>query len=239
VRRNKILAGLAAATILVLALAVWQFGDITDGAAPTAPADVAPADADESDAGETGLLADASNQPMPLFEDDHILGSADAPITMIEYASLTCPHCAKFHNEILPEIKKNYIDAGLVRLVFRDFPLDRVALHAAQIADCAPEDSYFRIVGVMFSSQEQWAASADPAAALEQIGRTGGVAPDALAACVADDAMVEKILGRAQEAQSLYGINSTPSFVVNGQVVKGTQSYEEFDELLRDMLPKS
>lgn len=236
-RRKRILAGLAAVFVLVLGLTAWQLGGPRNEPAPAAPTDDATADADAT--GEIGLLADAGDQPMPLFEDDHVLGNPDAPIVMIEYASLTCPHCAKFHNEILPEIKKNYIDEGLVRLVFRDFPLDRVALHAAQIADCAPEDSYFRVLGVMFSSQEQWAASADPAAALEQIGRTGGVAPEALAACVADDAMVEKILGRAQDGQTLYGINSTPSFVINGQVVKGSQAYEEFDEILRDMLPKS
>lgn len=237
--RNKLLAGLAIAAVLIAGLVAWQVerrpaatniaATNTDAATPTA---------DAGDA-EIGPLADASAQPMNLYEDDHVLGSPDAPITMIEYASLTCPHCAAFHNEVLPQIKENYIDKGLVRLVFRDFPLDRIALHGSQIADCANEDSYFRIIGVMFNTQAQWAASADPTVGLEQIGRTGGVAQDAIDACVADEAMIEKILTRAQEAQTLYGINSTPSFVINGQVVKGSDTYEEFDRILSDLLPKS
>jgi protein-disulfide isomerase len=237
VHRNTILAGVAAASVLILGLAAWQFGNWATDEAPPSGSQTA-ADAADADAA-IGPLADDGGQAMPLFEDDHILGSPDAPITMIEYASLTCPHCAKFHNDILPEIKKNYIDEGLVKLVFRDFPLDRVALHAAQIAHCAPDDSYFRILGVMFSSQEQWATAADPAAALEQIGRTGGVAPDALATCVADDGLVQKILTRAQEGKDVYGIQSTPSFIINGRLVTGAQPYEDFDEILRGMLPKS
>lgn len=234
-QRNTILAGIAAVTVLVLGVAAWQFGPWrADTAAPTETAAVA----DEA-APEIGTLADASGQPMPVYEDDHVLGSADAPITMIEYASLTCPHCADFHNNVLPEIKKNYIDEGLVRLIFRDFPLDKVALRGSLIAECVPEDNFFRVIGVIFNSQEQWATTADPVAALDQIGRMGGLSAEAIEACTNDNATIQKILGRAQEAQTLYGINSTPSFVINGQVVKGTLPYEEYDQILKDMLPKS
>jgi protein-disulfide isomerase len=235
VRRIKILAGLGVLSVLVLGLVAWQFrGEWLDNPSP----DVS-VTADETADGEMGLLADAGGQPMTLYEDDQILGNPDAPITIIEYASLTCPHCAYFHSEILPEIKENYIDQGLARLVFRDFPLDRVALHGAQIAHCAPNDAYFRVIDVMFRTQEQWVASTDPVVALDQIGRTGGITPDALAACIEDEALVKKILERAQTAQDLYGLNSTPSFVINGQIVKGAKPYEEFDQILREMLPKS
>jgi protein-disulfide isomerase len=235
VQRNTILAGVAAVTVLALGVAAWQFGPWgADTAAPTETATVS----DEATPA-IGTLADASGQPMTVYEDDHILGSPDAPITMIEYASLTCPHCADFHNNVLPEIKKNYIDEGLVRLVYRDFPLDKVALRGSLIADCAPDENYFRILGVIFNSQEQWATTADPVAALDQIGRMGGLSAEAIETCTNDDALIQKILGRAQEAQNLYGINSTPSFVINGQVVKGTLSYEEYDQILKDMLPKS
>ena len=115
----------------------------------------------------------------------------------------------------------------------------QVALRGSLIADCAPDENYFRIIGVIFNSQEQWATTADPVAALDQIGRMGGLSPEAIDACTNDDATIQKILGRAQEAQSVYGINSTPSFVINGQVVKGTLPYEEYDQILKDMLPKS
>ncbi len=238
--RKTILAGIAAVAVLVPGVVAWQVGPWQNDTA--APSETASADgatvADNADR-EIGPLADESGNPMTIYEDDHILGSPDAPITIIEYASLTCPHCAAFHNTALPEIKKNYIDEGLVRLVYRDFPLDKVALHGSLIADCAPEENYFRILGVMFSSQQQWATTADPVAALDQIGRMGGVAPEAIAACTNDDALIQKILTRAQEAQNVYGINSTPSFVINGQIVKGALPYEEYDAILKSLLPKS
>ena len=232
--RKTILAGIAAITVLILGVVAWQVGPWqNDTTAPTETADTANADP------EIGPLADESGNPMTIYEDDHILGSPDAPITMIEYASLTCPHCAQFHNTVLPEIKKNYVDEGLVRLVYRDFPLDKVALHGSLIANCGPSENYFRILGVMFSSQQQWVTSPDPVAALDQIGRMGGVAPEAISACTNDDALIQKILTRAQEGQNVYGVNSTPSFVINGQVVKGALPYEDYDQILQEMLPKS
>ena len=239
-QRTTILAGVAAVTVLVLGVAAWQFGPWrAETAAPTGTAVAENATVADEPAPAIGTLADASGQPMPVYEDDHILGNPDAPITMIEYASLTCPHCADFHNNVLPEIKKNYIDEGLVRLIYRDFPLDKVALRGSLIAACGPDENYFRIVGVIFNSQEQWATTADPVAALDQIGRMGGLSAEAIDACTNDDALIQKILARAQEAQNLYGINSTPSFVINGQVVKGTLPYEEYDAILKEMLPKS
>ena len=239
-QRTTILAGVAAVTVLVLGVAAWQFGPWrAETAAPTETAVAENATVADETAPAIGTLADASGQPMPVYEDDHILGNPDAPITMIEYASLTCPHCADFHNNVLPEIKKNYIDEGLVRLIYRDFPLDKVALRGSLIAACGPDENYFRIVGVIFNSQEQWATTADPVAALDQIGRMGGLSAEAIDACTNDDALIQKILARAQEAQNLYGINSTPSFVINGQVVKGTLPYEEYDAILKEMLPKS
>lgn len=239
-QRTTILAGVAAVTVLVLGVAAWQFGPWrAETAAPTETTVAENATVGDEAAPAIGTLADASGQPMPVYEDDHILGNPDAPITMIEYASLTCPHCADFHNNVLPEIKKNYIDEGLVRLIYRDFPLDKVALRGSLIAACGPDENYFRIIGVIFNSQEQWATTADPVAALDQIGRMGGLSAEAIDACTNDDALIQKILARAQEAQNLYGINSTPSFVINGQVVKGTLPYEEYDAILKEMLPKS
>jgi len=247
VNRIKVLAGIGAVSVLILGLLAWHLDgnwtvnpDVTSNNEAQADGSNADSQSPLAPAGEeTIVLAEDSGYDMALFEDDHILGNPDAPITIIEYASLTCPHCAHFHNDVLPDIKTNYIDEGLARLVFRNFPLDRVALLGAQIANCAPDGSYFRIIEVMFRSQEQWASSNDPAAALEQIGRSGGIAPDTMQACIDDEALVEKILRRAQEAQVEYGLNSTPSFVINGQVVKGAKPYEEFDQIMREMLPKS
>ena len=251
-RRIKILAGLAAASILVLGLLAWQFGDAWfDAAPPLAASDTPSAAADDAAAltaadtaaaEETppiGPLADESGQPMDLYDDDHVLGNPDAPITIIEFASLTCPHCATFHTDILPEIKTNYIDEGLAKLVYRNFPLDQLALYAAMMVECAPPENYFNLLGVLFRTQGQWGSSAEPVAALEQIGRTAGLSADEIAACTNDEAAVERLLTRAQEGQNKYQVQSTPSFVINGQIVKGALPYEEFDAILRNMVPKS
>jgi protein-disulfide isomerase len=245
VRRIKILAGLAAASILVLGLLVWQLGgDWGENAPPTATTDDADTASDTAaslgeESPSLGMLADAGGQPMDLYEDDHVLGDPDAPITIIEFASLTCPHCAAFHNDILPEIKTNYIDEGLAKLVYRNFPLDQLALYAAMMVECAPADKYFNLLGVLFRTQEQWGTSAEPVAALEQIGRTAGLSAEAITACTNDEAAVERLLTRAQEGQNKYEIQSTPSFIINGQTVKGALPYEEFDEILSNMVPKS
>ncbi|MEX2297456.1 MAG: DsbA family protein [Dongiaceae bacterium] len=242
-RRIKILAGLAAASILVLGIAAWQLrgpanDELTASAETVAPVAEAVAPAGD-DTAPTGLLADASGEPMDLYEDDHVLGNPDAPITIIEFASLTCPHCAAFHNDILPQIKTNYIDEGLAKLVYRNFPLDQLALYAGMMVECAPADQYFNLLGVLFRTQEQWGTSAEPVKALEQIGRTAGLSADQITACTNDEAAVERLLTRAQEGQDKYEVQSTPSFIINGQIVTGALPYEEFDEILRNMVPKS
>ncbi|MDZ4736550.1 MAG: DsbA family protein [Rhodospirillaceae bacterium] len=252
-RRIKILAGLAAASILVLGIAAWQLrgpandpadDDLTVSAETVAPVAETAAQVEETSApaGDEAapiLLADGSGEPMDLYEDDHVLGNPDAPITIIEFASLTCPHCAAFHNDILPQIKTDYIDAGLAKLVYRNFPLDQLALYAAMMVECAPADKYFNLLGVLFRTQEEWGTSAEPVRALEQIGRTAGLSADQITACTNDEAAVQRLLTRAQEGQDKYDVQSTPSFVINGQIVKGALPYEEFDEILRNMVPKS
>src|SRR6185312_15839778 len=119
----------------------------------------------------TAPTARAADQAPPPTPQDHVLGKADAPITITEYASLTCPHCAEFDRDTLPKIKKNWIDTGKAKLVYRDFPLDQLALRAAMLARCAPPDRYFAFINTLFQSQDTWARSSDPEQALERIGR--------------------------------------------------------------------
>ena len=115
---------------------------------------------------------------------DRVLGKADAPITIIEYASLTCPHCADFDKEVLPELKTKYIETGKAKLVYRDFPLDQWAMRAAMLARCAPADKYFSFIDVLFQNQITWATAKDPMAALEKIGKLGGVSSEQFNACM-------------------------------------------------------
>lgn len=160
--------------------------------------------------------------------NDHVLGDPKAPITLIEYASLTCSHCAHFHMQILPEIKKKWIDSGKVKLVYRDFPLDEVAARAAQIAECAGKDRYFAVLDVIFRSQPQWAASSDPLAELSKSLRITGMSESDIKACLANDAMSKAVIGDYQSGEAL-GVSSTPTLFINGQLYRGARSVDELD----------
>jgi len=183
-------------------------------------------------------LADAAAAPQ-LYDDDMILGKADAPVTIIEYASLTCPHCAHFAANTFPKIKTELIDTGKVRWVYRDFPLDRLALMAAQLAHCMPKEQYFQIIDVLFGSQNEWAGAADPNAALGQIGRTAGLDQPTIEKCLNDKAARDKIIARLQEGDQRYSLKSTPTFIINGKAESGDMDYDTFYNLVKDLLPKA
>ena len=159
---------------------------------------------------------------------DHVLGDPKAPITVIEYASLTCSHCAHFHTQILPEIKKKWIDTGKVKLVYRDFPLDQIAAKAAQIAECAGNDKYFGVVDIIFRGQPQWATAADPLAELAKPLRIAGMGENEIKACLANDAMSNAVIKDYQGGEAM-GVNSTPTLFINGQLYRGARSVDELD----------
>jgi len=159
---------------------------------------------------------------------DHVLGDPNAPITVIEYASLTCSHCAHFHTQILPEIKKKWIDTGKVKLVYRDFPLDQIAAKAAQIAECAGNDKYFGVVDIIFRGQPQWATAADPLAELAKPLRIAGMGENEIKACLANDAMSNAVIKDYQGGEAM-GVNSTPTLFINGQLYRGSRSVDELD----------
>lgn len=184
--------------------------------------------------------ADGSRADVALAKvtaDDKVLGDRDAPVTMIEYSSLTCPHCAHFHTDVLPRIKKEYIDTGKVKLVLRDFPLNQPALIAAQIAHCVPEDRYFGFVSVLFETQAAWAISEDPAAALSKTARLAGLSQAQIDACLADEALSERILQSRLDGSNAFEISSTPTFIINGEKVLGAQDFEVFRTVIERHLP--
>jgi protein-disulfide isomerase len=175
---------------------------------------------------------------------DRVLGKSDAPVTIIEYASLTCPHCAAFEQEKLPLIRKDWIDTGKVKLVYRDFPLDGAALLAATIAHCAPEDRYFAFVGSLFESQSRWVVAQDPVDALKRVVRLGGMDGATVDKCRADTKLQEAIVAGAEEAKNDYGVESTPTFFILGPSGTSTKlvgdlPYADFAKALGDAMPKS
>ena len=166
------------------------------------------------------------------------MGKEDAPVTMIEHSSLTCPHCALFHKETLPRIKKAYIDTGKVRLVYQDFPLGTLALAAAMLARCSGDSRYFGMLEVLFRSQETWARSNNPLTELERVVRFGGLSKTDVGDCLNNEGLMTAIRKRAAAAKDKFGINSTPTFVIDGKVVPGALPFGEFQKILDEAVAK-
>ncbi len=164
------------------------------------------------------------------------IGDPAAPVTIIEYSSLTCPHCAAFHAETLPELKTRYIDTGKVRLVLRDFPLDQNALKAAIIAHCAGPERQPRFIEVFFAQQTSWSRASDPVQALKQLAQLGGLGAAEADACLADKDLETAILQARLDGQEKYDIQSTPSFIIDGKTYAGDQSVEKLAEIIDPLL---
>jgi len=159
------------------------------------------------------------------------LGSANAPVTIIEYASATCPHCASFHKNTFPALKKDYIDTGKVRFVFREFPFDDLALAAFMLARCAPEDKYFPLLDVLFEQQETWARQ-NPKEELFKIAQLAGFSRESFEACLKNEEIAKGVIAIRNTAAESYGVDSTPTFFVNGEELKGSQSLDEFKQMI-------
>ena len=160
------------------------------------------------------------------------IGDPEAPVTIIEYSSLTCPHCASFHNDVLPDLKEQYIETGKVRMVFRDFPLNEPAVDAAILAHCAGPDRYVGFLDVLFQTQASWASAANPRDALKQLGKLGGLSDSEMDACFNDETMVDGVLQSRLVGQNEHQVQSTPTFVINGETYAGSRPIEEFADII-------
>lgn len=170
---------------------------------------------------------------------EFVLGKPDAPVTIVEYASLTCPHCARFHTEVLPILKKEFIDTGKLRLVYRDFPLDRLALTASMVARCAGRERYFGFLDAFYAGQSGWARSSDPVAALAGIARLGAMAQPDFDACLKDRTVADAVLKQRLEGEKTFNIDATPTLIVNGDKYSGGLTLDEIKAIMAPMLSKS
>ena len=166
------------------------------------------------------------------IKDEIIIGKADAPITIIEYYSMTCPHCARFHLQTYPELKKNWLDTGKARMILREFPFDGAALRAAQLVRCAGPGRFEAFLDVLFKRQAKWSRAADPIAALGKIARLGGIGSQKFQACMTDRELETLVLSNRQEGERKFGVNSTPTFIIEGDKYPGARSYEEMNDIL-------
>jgi protein-disulfide isomerase len=161
---------------------------------------------------------------------DMSIGDPKAPVTVIEYAMFTCPHCADFYRDVFPKLKADYIDTGKVRLVFREVYFNRPSLWAAMIARCAPADRYFGIADVLFATQLDWAAQTDEQAMIQKlyaIGRQAGLSDKEMDACMQDRGFAEALVAAYQKNSAADKIDATPTFIVNGTKVENVP-WDEF-----------
>lgn len=171
--------------------------------------------------------------PLAITADDIVLGDENAPVTMIEYASMTCGHCANFHNDTFKKVKENYIDTGKVKFVMRDLPWDGLAAAVVKVTRCAPDDQYYNFVSAFFSTQKSWVRSPDPVAELTKIARLGGMEPAQVEECLMNPELHNEVLRNKAIAIEELKVNSTPTFYINRDtVLHGALPYEEMAKAL-------
>ncbi|WP_029060191.1 DsbA family protein [Stappia stellulata] len=178
---------------------------------------------------------DAAKLLEPGVLPDKVLGDENAPVAVVEYASMTCGHCANFHKEGYPHLKSEYIETGKVRFVFREFPLDPVAAAAFMLARCAPEEKYFDVVDLMFEEQRSWAITQNPYESLLKFARQIGFTQESFETCLKDQALLDGIYA-ARDRGKEFGVNSTPTFFFNGEMERGALSVAQLDEAISAQL---
>ena len=179
-----------------------------------------PALAQRKKPGPTDIPMDELMKPGPLPE--LVLGSADAPITVVEYASMTCGHCAHFHTTVFPILKEKYMDTGKVRFIMREFPLDNLAAAASMLARCAGDGKTFPLISVLFAKQDDWAfVKGDPRPELLKFAKQAGFTQESFEKCLTDQKLLDDIAAVRSRAAETFGVNATPTFFVNGKKLNG------------------
>ncbi len=225
-RRNALIGGLS-----VVAVAALVGGYIFSGS-PSSPPQVVKAD--QTDAKFADLM-----QPGQLPENS--TGNEKAPVTIIEYSSMSCPHCAAFHKNTLPNLKKKYIDTGKVRYIIREFPLNNPALAAAMLARCTGKEKFFPFVEVLYDKQEQWAfgQQGEVENQLFEISKQAGFTKDEFLECFKNDTLFKGIMAVRERGSKQFGVNSTPTFFINGKMMTGSQNFDDFEKIIEPILSNS
>ena len=223
---TKILSVAAALVVLVGGVVFWQSqGPAEPGSTAIDLPGAANAQTAAADVDTSGIV-------------EMSLGDPNAPITMVEYASYTCPHCRSFHEGPLKQLKADYIDTGKLHFIYREVYFDRPGLWASMVARCGGEGRFFGISDLLYAQQSDWARAGDPvsiANALRRVGASAGLSPDELNACLSDADKAQALVAWYQVNAEADDINSTPSFVINGTKY-ANMSYSQFQSLLDGIL---
>ena len=186
-------------------------------------------------------LPNVGGQSVEIKTDDMVHGKANAPVTIIEYASMTCPHCAAFNKDVIPQLTKDYIDTGKVKLIFREFPLDGAARMASAVARCFSGDQYFSFIDLLFANQMNWIkdfdgnqmiTKEDIVEGLSQMARQAGMPREKVAECADDQKNLALVDANWQEGQTRYNVGSTPTFIINGTTHVGEISYDALKQVI-------
>jgi protein-disulfide isomerase len=196
---------------------------------------VAPAAAQKRPAAHTEIPIEELMQPGPLPE--LALGKDDAPVTVVEYASMTCSHCANFHNKVFPVVKDKYIDTGKVRFIMREFPLDKLAVAASMLARCAGGEKTLPLISALFAKQDEWAfVRGNPVPELFKFAKQAGFTQESFDKCLTDQPLMDDIVKVRSRAADSFGVSSTPTFFINGKRMTGAPTIEEFDKAFTALL---
>lgn len=185
-----------------------------------------------------GSMAYAQDQTEPSGVEEFAIGNPDAAVTVIEYASFTCPHCATFHSDVFPELKANFIDTGKIRFIYRPVYFDGPGLWADMVARCGGQERFFGITGLLYDRQAEWSrasSQAEVAAGLQAIGRLGGLDDETVLACLQDNENAQALVAAFQENITRDGIEATPVFLINGELTSN-MSYASFAQTLNELL---
>jgi len=189
------------------------------------------------------LIAEAKAQSAtdvakPVSLPDMALGPADAKVVITEFASMTCPHCAAFNAAVFPKLKEEYIDTGKIRYVFREFPLDIKAAAGSMLSRCIAKDDpakYFAVTDLLFRSQNDWVVK-NTTETLMRIGKQAGLSQEAIEVCLKDQGLLDKIAADQKYAAEVLKVDSTPTFFINGEKIKGEASIQEFEKRIDTLL---
>jgi protein-disulfide isomerase len=184
------------------------------------------------------VAQNATDVAKPVSLPDMALGRADAAVTITEYASMTCPHCAAFNADVFPKIKSEYIDTGKIRYVFREFPLDIKAAAGSVLSRCIAKDDankYFAVTDLLFKTQADWVMK-NTTESLIRIGKQAGLTQDQIEACLRDQSLLDKLAADQKYAAEVLKVDSTPTFFINGEKIKGETSIEEFEKKINPLL---
>ena len=176
----------------------------------------------------------------PVGLPDLALGPADAKVTVVEYASMTCGHCAHFTKDVWPDFKKKYVDSNKVRYVFREFPLDNLAAAASMLARCAGEEKAFPLIEVLFEKQNDWAfGEGNPVPRLFELAKQAGFTQESFDKCLTDQKLLDEITAGRTRASDVFGVSATPTFFINGKKLDGAPTIQKFDEMIEPLLAKN